>query len=151
MKEHINYDDNLFFITARLKLLEDALHLTLDESLFNELYKHDIFLFDNLLTVFYQRLTNSRQLLKLNDYLFELCRAQVSLVNILNFILYQDTAFNHSFLSETDTFKAIAGRQKLAYLEVRELLTAKDKQAAGNDVISEEEYNILFSSDEAGD
>jgi hypothetical protein len=148
MNEHLNYEDNLFFITARLKVMEDALCLNLDEGLYKELCLRDIYLFDNILSNFYERLTSNKQLLKINDYFFELYRSQSTLVNIVNFILYEHTPFTDSFLSEEDSLRAILSRQKEASLETKDILEKQNEIANDPDVIGVEEYNILLSSNE---
>jgi hypothetical protein len=147
MINHINYDDDLFFITARLQIMEKSLKLNLDSELLAESYRHDILAYDKLLSLFQEKLTSNTQLIRLSEYLHALHRAQICLVAIIDTLLAGSLPFAQSFQDERSLLSEIHKRQVNNSHIITDRLSKGVENFKELDVIGEEELSILMADE----
>jgi hypothetical protein len=147
MTKSINYDDNLFSITAQLQNLMELLALNLDAPFFKEKYINDITFFNETLNTFENTLFANLKLIQIVDYLYSLRRSRTGLLNLLQKIE----------LSEKDLTVRLSmsmGKELAHLIETQQrsidIISSRLKQGienyGGPETTGEEELTILMAS-----
>lgn len=146
--EPINYDDDLFFIIARLQNLQDGLKLKLDGIMLKKYYLIDLREISLTLNFLGENLTTKNNLIRINEYLYSLGRARRLLNETIETILKTETDFTKGFIDDLSDLRKILNEQSTHAEKSEDILSNTNfKNEIESDVLSEEEMNILFGDD----
>lgn len=142
MADFISYDDNLFFVMAQTKHLQNGLRLTLHRPIFSGFYIKQFNFLADVLRSIQRELFERPQLIKLNDYLQLLRSSQAMFIRLL------ETFLSHSmFVVDNNRDIAVLKQEMQDNLDqVIDRLSEDDKNITEVDTVSTEEMSILLSS-----
>ncbi|MGL4525241.1 MAG: hypothetical protein ACRCVN_06990 [Spirochaetia bacterium] len=140
MAEFISYDDNLFFVMAQVKHLNNGLKLTLHRSQFSQYYGKQFVFLSDLVHNIQDELMSRPQLIRLNDYLQMLRSTQSEMIKLL------DTFMAQSILSCPEvSLMQLRDELQEAHAVILEHLAENEKIITQVDTVSSEEMSILLS------
>lgn len=141
MADFISYDDNLFFVMAQIKHLQNGLKLTLHRPVFSSFYTKQFNFIADVLRSIQNELFKRPQLIRINDYLQLLRSAESSFVHLL------ETFLSHSmFVVDTNhEIESLKNELNNCLNMVIERLSEDEKNITEIDTVSSEEMSILLS------
>lgn len=146
--EPINYDDDLFFIIARLQNLQDGLKIKLDEKMLKKYYLIDLKEISITLNFLGENLMAKNNLIRISEYLYSLGRARRLLNETIEEILETKTDFTKGFSDDLSDLRKILNEQSSHAEKSEDILSNTNfKNEVESDVLSEEEMSILFGDD----
>lgn len=146
--EPINYDDDLFFIIARLQNLQDGLKIKLDEKMLKKYYLIDLKEISITLNFLGENLMAKNNLIRISEYLYSLGRARRLLNETIEEILETKTDFTKGFSDDLSDLRKILNEQSSHVEKSEDILSNTNfKNEVESDVLSEEEMSILFGDD----
>ncbi len=147
MTKSINYDDNLFSITAQLQNLMELLELNLDSPFFKDKYINDITFFNETLNAFENALFSNLKLIQIVDYLYSLRRSRTGLLALLQKIELgeKDLTIRISMTMGNELTLLVENQQKSM-----DIISSRLKRGIENygrpETTGEEELSILMAS-----
>jgi predicted transcriptional regulator len=84
MVKHTNFEDNIFLLSIRLRMLRDMLLLDADPELFLEMTLDDIDFIDRTLTILLKNLMENKRLIERDEQLYNLSNTEHQFVEILS-------------------------------------------------------------------
>ncbi|PIE04769.1 MAG: hypothetical protein CSA76_02540 [Spirochaetales bacterium] len=144
MPEKIHYDDNLYFLAAFIRALNDAVKLKVDAEFFAEKILEDTFFIDLSIQKIYGSLKSNIHLIRRSNYLHTVMRVKQSYIELLEDLLSLQGDLADPFASVTSKLRkmAVVHRQ-----EVRTIL--KDLQSEqfsenSHELTSRDELHFLM-------
>ncbi|MCK5736711.1 MAG: hypothetical protein KAH21_09540, partial [Spirochaetaceae bacterium] len=87
MAEKIHYDDNIFFMTALIRTLDDAVKLSVDAEYFADKILEDTLFIDNSIQKLYGSLKENSHLIRRDSYLHSIMKLKKSYGRLLENLL----------------------------------------------------------------
>ena len=152
MAKRISYDDNLFFIGEKVRILTDCLDLDIDATIFLDKIVDEILFIENALSSIYQSLMENDLLLERPDHLHSLMRAKGRFAHLLESLARADLTFSAHVVPFEGKFKASAASQREDIDDIRTMLTESDETGTSDSaLVSEEEFKFLLMEEESSD
>ncbi len=148
MTTRVNYDDNIFFLQAMIKTLDNGVQLTIDGDLFRDKFIEDVFFIDSTLSRILTQLRESRRLIRRTEYLRALMRAESLFVDLLNKCLDETLPFAAELEGVVSKLRTTRNAHQRALDDVRSILHEQSYVEPEEDVVSQEEFRSLLMSDE---
>ncbi|RPJ06886.1 MAG: hypothetical protein EHM28_09085 [Spirochaetaceae bacterium] len=148
MTNIIHYEDDIFFLSATAKKLADSLMLELDPSLFADKIISEINYLSKTIEYFMNQLKTTTLKVNRQNYLKSIFLVNKQYIDILTGILSGKYPFSIHLSGERGSMEASKLRHTEFSSELEDTLAGINKTPGEKDVISEEEYKILFTPDQ---
>jgi hypothetical protein len=149
MSHKINYDDNIFFLILRVKLLKDGLKLDLHKGLFLNNYCEDIFFIAETIRKISDALKNSPLLVGRLEHGKNLSRLEKQFAAVLTDILRDEKPWAQAMQESFEHLKKILYTINNDLVDLKSMLAeVKTKSEDDKYIISEEEYKVLLFDEE---
>ena len=145
MAEKIHYDDNIFFMTALIRTLDDAVNLSIDADYFADKVLEDTLFLDTSIQKLYSSLKENTHLIRRDAYLHSIIKLKKAYGRLLENLLSTNGNFAAPFETMRPKIRRIAAGHLNDVNEVRKDLNKAEKVKVDNDMISYEELNFLMS------
>ncbi len=145
MAEKIHYDDNIFFMTALIRTLDDAVNLSVDADYFAEKVLEDTLFLDTSIQKLYSSLKENTHLISRDAYLHSIMKLKKAYGKLLENLLSTTGNFAAHFETMRPKIRRIAAGHLNDVNEVRKDLNEVKKSKVDNDMISYDELNFLMS------
>ncbi len=150
MPEKIHYDDNIYFLTALIRTLNDAVRLNVDADYFAEKILEDTLFIDTSIQRIYGSLKDNTLLIRRNTYLHSVMKLKRAYSRLLDDLLATEGAFAAPFETMRPKLRRIAAAHFDDVKNIR--LELKDAEGAklDSDMISLDELNVLMTPIDGG-
>jgi hypothetical protein len=138
MNKRINFEDDIFLLMIRIRMIRDIITLDADPELFLEKTLDDIYFIDQTLKTLLGELGRNHHLIEREELLEQLCDAEVQFSQVLEFLCDHDGNFSIRELPSL--------AEKLAAF--RSCSLERRKEAGKTQPDESPENNIYVSSDE---
>lgn len=145
MPEKIHYDDNIFFMTALIRTLNDAVKLDVDADYFADKVLEDTLFIDTAIQKIYGSLNENMHLIRRNSYLHSIMKLKRSYGRLLEDLLATEGAFAMPFESMRPKLRRIAAGHLNDVKEIRDGLEDVQSVKVDSDTISYDELHFLMS------
>jgi hypothetical protein len=141
----INFEDSIFIINTRIRMLRDMLLLDTDPDLFLEKTLDDVEFIDNTMTILLEQLTNNKRFIERHEQFHHLSETERQFTEILTELAHGDSPIS------SNHFPVIRERVMLLWNHTQDRrktieTTAGDETepAAMEPVVSSDELNELL-------
>ncbi len=149
MREKIQYQDNLFFLSLSIKTLKDGMNLHIDADLFRDQLEGDILSINGILQRIFAYLSESPHLIRRAEHLHSLLKTKQQYADLLEELLSGRLVFAEGLQDINSRLRTIYGQQNKDIKEIRSLLSEETAESLEQeDIISETEMQFLFSRDD---
>ncbi len=145
MPEKIHYDDNIFFMTALIRTLNDAVKLNVDADYFADKVLEDTLFIDTSIQKSYGSLKENTHLIRRNSYLHSIMKLKRAYGRLLEDLLATEGAFAAPFETMRPKLRRIAACHLNDVKDIREGLEDVHSVKFDSDMISYDELNFLMS------
>ena len=145
MPEKIHYDDNIFFMTALIRTLNDAVKLNVDADCFADKVLEDTLFIDTSIQKIYGSLKENTHLIRRNSYLHSIMKLKRAYGRLLEDLLSTDGAFAATFETMRPKLRRIAAGHLNEVKDIRDGLGDVQSVKIDSDMISYDELNFLMS------
>jgi hypothetical protein len=84
MNKRINFEDNIFILSQRIRIIRDSLILDADPELFLEITLDDVDFIDHAMTILLKNLTENTRLIERDEQLYNLSRTEYQFGEVLS-------------------------------------------------------------------
>lgn len=145
MPEKIRYDDNIYFLTALIRALHDAVRLHVDAEYFADKVLEDTLFIDAAIQKMYSSLRDNARLIRRDSYLHSIMLLKKSYGRLIEDLLTTEGDFARPFEPMRPKLSRMAATHMNEAKAIRETLgSAADGKNEG-DVISSDELHFLMS------
>jgi hypothetical protein len=149
MPQNFNYDDNMFYLSLKVKVLKDGLKLDINNSLFLANFLAEIYFIAENITKVSDSLKSSGLVVGRVEHCKNLTRLEKQFTSLLTDILHKEILFTNCLEENFDRFKKIMLMLSNDMTELKHILSdEKAKSEEDRYIISEEEYKVLLSTNE---
>jgi hypothetical protein len=127
MNKKINFEDSIFIINVRIRMIQDMLLLEADPDLFLEKTLDDVDFIDKTLTILHEQLSNSKRFIERREQFRNLAETERFFADVLGGIISGD-----GFIFP-DKFPAVRDRLTLLRNRARERRNTIDNMADSED------------------
>jgi len=145
MPEKIHYDDNIFFMTALIRTLNDAVKLNVDAEYFADKVLEDTLFLDSSIQKIYGSIKENTHLIRRNPYLHSIMKLKKAYGRLLDDLLAIDGPFSAPFETMRPKLRRIAASHLSDVKEIREGLKDVQEVKIDSDMISYDELHFLMS------
>ena len=145
MPEKIHYDDNIFFMSALIRTLNDAVKLNVDADYFADKVLEDTLFIDTAVQKIYGSLKDNMHLIRRNAYLHSIMKLKRAYVRLLEDLLAARGAFSSPFDNMRPKLRRIAATHLNDVKTIREGLHDVHEVKIDSDMISYDELHFLMS------
>ncbi|MDF1567420.1 MAG: hypothetical protein RQ801_12260 [Spirochaetaceae bacterium] len=145
MPEKIHYDDNIFFMTALVRTLNDAVKLNVDAEYFADKVLEDTLFLDSSIQKIYGSIKENTHLIRRNPYLHSIMKLKKAYGRLLDDLLAIDGPFSAPFETMRPKLRRIAASHLSDVKEIREGLKDVQEVKIDSDMISYDELHFLMS------
>jgi len=145
MAEKIHYDDNIFFMTALIRTLGDAVNLNVDAEYFAEKVLEDTLFLDTSIQKLYGSLKENNHLIRRDHYLHSIMKLKKAYGRLLENLLATNGSFAAPFESIRPKIRRIAAGHLNDVKEISKNLAEVIPEKTDSDTISLDELNFLMS------
>lgn len=146
MQTKIHYEENLFYLNAKMKIMVQAFDLKIDPGFFSEKVAEDLFFIDACLDKLYNTLKENPHLLHKNDYLILLAKTKSNFAGLIDGLLAKKYPFSSSLSQHIVRLQSCLRNHRADVNEIRG--TGQWKEDKNEDLISGEELGFLLKQDE---
>jgi hypothetical protein len=140
MVKHINFEDNIFLLSIRLRMVRDSLVLEADPELFLEIILTDIDFIDRTLAFLLHNLIENKRFIEREEQLYNLSKAEQQFEEVLSVLSKGSGSISGAALPPPI-------REKIGILQQQSLM--RQKNLAGSKAESgKKPDNTVVSSDE---
>ena len=147
MNKHINFEDTLFILNVRIRMIKDLLHLDLDSGLFYRQTMGDLEFISSILDIMTEKFLSNLKFLDRETEADNLLDAEWRFSQLLNEISNTSSPYSHTYFPETHTWidklkKDSVKRKK----QIEESSGPSEQNIAAEPVVSNAELNGLLGS-----
>ncbi|MFP4642766.1 MAG: hypothetical protein ACLFM0_00270 [Spirochaetales bacterium] len=151
MAARVNYEDNIFFLSAIIKTLSTGMSLDIDSEIFREKVVEDIAFVHSTITRLHDSLRNNVYLIRRTEYMRELSRAVQLFIKFLEKVEEPGTSFRDAVAENEATFRRYRDEQTRMERELTRALRSTPKNTEEQeDIIGQDEYRFLFEDGDEG-
>ncbi len=144
MGHWVHYEDDIFILNDKLRLLLRDLKLHLDATYFAEHVHRELLFIDNMLSQFYRSLTANQGVVDRPQNLRFLSKTKRLFCNLLDNIVSGQLATDLDLSSHFEEYTNTQVRQEEEIRDIRTLLNELIAKEEPEELISSEEYKFLF-------
>ena len=148
MNNKIHYDANIFYLGLIIRTIQKGCTLDTDSNFFLDKIVEDIMFSDKALKNLMEELNGSELLIDSEQHLRNLYLTKRELVLLLEDISGQMLPFAKHLKQYENRFTQIIRSQKTDMVEIDNMLSFDEQQADKKNMVSSEEYQILFDTEE---
>jgi hypothetical protein len=145
MPDKIHYEDNIFFMTALIRTLNDAVKLNVDADYFADKVLEDTLFIDTSIQKIYGSLKENNHLIRRNSYLHSTMNVKKAYARLLEDLLSTDGAFAAPFETMRPKLRRIAAGHLNDVKEIKDGLDDVQDIKNDGDTISYDELHFLMS------
>ncbi|MCG8452350.1 MAG: hypothetical protein MI717_04100 [Spirochaetales bacterium] len=145
MPEKIHYDDNIYFLTALIRALNDAVRLNVDADYFADKVLEDSLFVDASIQKMHTSVNENPHLIRRNSYLHSLMKLKKAYCRLVEDLLAVEGAFAASFAPMRPRLRRIAAGHLNDVKTIQNRLTEVQETKADRDVTSSDELHYLMS------
>jgi hypothetical protein len=145
MHEKIHYEDNIYFLTALIRALNDAVHLNVDADYFADKVLEDTLFIDTSIQRIHSSLRENNHLIRRNAYLHSVMKLKRAYGRLLEELLAIDGDFAAPFESMRPKLRRIAAAHFDDVKSIRSELRGADDVKLDSDMISLDELSFLMT------
>ncbi|MDC7218586.1 MAG: hypothetical protein PQJ59_01525 [Spirochaetales bacterium] len=145
MTEKVNYEDNLFFLSQTIDLLERGARLNLDRELFFDKILDTLYFTDKTLQSIFKELTENNYLINRNLYLHSLMKKKRKFTALLVLFLERDQGEWIPEEEDRSRLRRSLEVHKADMGDIRNTLSLSDSREEEREIISEHELNFLMA------
>lgn len=145
MPEKIHYDDNIFFMTALIRTLNDAVKLHVDPEYFADKVLEDTLFLDSSIQKIYKSIKENTHLIRRNTYLHSIMKLKKNYGRLLDDLMAINGPFSAPFENMRPKIRRIAALHLNDVKEIREGLKDVQEVKIDSDMISYDELHFLMS------
>ena len=145
MPEKIHYDDNIFFLTALIRTLNDAVKLNVDAEFFAEKILEDTLFIDGSVQKIYLSIKENPHLIRRNAFLHSVMKLKRAYGRLLEDLLATQGAFAAPFETMRPKLRRIAATHLDDVRSIRDGLDDAKEIRMDSDMISYDELHFLMS------
>jgi hypothetical protein len=145
MSKKIHFEDDLYFLTASIKTLQNGLSLEIDPDYFIDRTVEDIFFIDTTLDLLYASLKENEHLLGRSEYLRRMLSIKRGYAEFLGKLLTKELPFGVHLEPFFEKLKGMKDRQLKDINEIFGIIEITGVGEAGDaDIVSSDELTELF-------
>lgn len=149
MAKNIYYNDNLYFISEMITNIHNGIKLDIDSDLFLDKLLDTLFFIDETLKKIYASLVDNERLLKRRQYLKTLLRTENYFTVFLGEVINKQEGISREIQPFTGRIREVHFEHKTMSDNLHNLLRQIiPSDSEGSDMVSEEEFNLLFMPEE---
>ena len=145
MPEKIHYDDNIYFLTALIRALNDAVRLNVDAEYFADKILEDTLFIDSSIQKIHGSLKENPHLIRRNAYLHSVMKLKRAYGKLLEDLLATEGDFAAPFESMRPKLRRIAAAHFDDVKSIRTDLRGAEGVRGDSDMISLDELNFLMT------
>jgi hypothetical protein len=143
MNKRINFEDSIFIINTRIRMIRDMLLLDTDPDLFLEKTLDDVEFIDSTLAVLLEQLSSNKRFIERSEQFHNLAETDQLFAQVLSDLINGDSTIS------SGNFPVIRDRLALLWTHTQERRkavedTAEPEAAAMEPVVSSDELNELL-------
>ena len=152
MAKKNSYDDNLFFLSEKVRILTDCLDLDIEPEIFLDNTVEEVLFIEKAFADIYASLLENTLLLDRSNHLHLLMRAKGRFAHLLESLAGGKLQFSTYLKPFAEQFKRSTQSQRADVDDIRNLLTQGDEEdLVDTAVVSEEEFKYLLMEEESGE
>jgi hypothetical protein len=149
MSHTVNFGDNIFFLTMKVRTLKNSLKLDIDSDLFLETINKEIIFIMLTLDKIFEFLKESSLIIDKLENLKNVQRLKLQLIHLLSGILEGKSSFSSFMKSNFGEFRKMRDECQQNIEEIKSMITGiSEKAVEDRYIISEQEYRHLLSDEE---
>ena len=148
MNSEIHYDADIFYVSLIIKTIRQGCTLATDPNFFLDKIVEDIMFSDKALKTLMQQLNGNELLVNVEQHLRNLYLAKHDLVLLLDDMRGESLPFAAYLKQYEPRFAQIILSQKTDMMEIDDMLNFNEQQTDKKNMVSSEEYQILFDNEE---
>ncbi len=145
MTENVNYEDNLFFISRTIDLLNQGAALNLDRDLFYEKTMEFLLFTDKTLQNIFRDLTENSYLINRNLYLHSLMKKKRKFVDLLSTWMERSRPDWPLTEEHRISLQRALEIHRSDIDDIRNTLSLSDNREEDREIISRDEMNFLMA------
>jgi len=144
MNEKVNYEDTLFYISMKIKIIQKSFLLNISAEYFAERQAEDLLFIFHTLQKVLRELFDNKFLINRNQYLNNLARVLMQFLELIRHYMKseQKELVDNSILRQVMKIREVV-QNNLS--DIREILTQEEQTEVEKDLISNEELNFLMA------
>jgi hypothetical protein len=144
MVKHTNFEDTIFLLSMRIRMLRDMLLLDADPELFLEITLDDVDFIDHAMTVLLKNLTENIRLIERDEQLYNLSRTEYQFGEVLSEFSNEMGSISVSkFPLISEKLDALRKRSRVRQQTISGSIAESDK-TPDNTVVSSDELMELL-------
>ena len=148
MDKKINHDANIFYASLIIRNIRRGSNLSIDMDLYLDKIIEDIMFADEVLKRLMDLLNGNDNLINSEQYLRNIYLVKRDLVLLLEDIQGATLPISDHLKQYGSRFSQIIYSQKRDMVEVDDMLNAGEQETDKKNMVSSEEYQILFDTDD---
>jgi hypothetical protein len=148
MGQTIHFEEDLYFLNELLNTLESGIALNLDRLFFFDKIIEDIFFIDTTIGRLYSALGESYRIVQVENLSQGIITLKQRFTDFLSRIISSSTGMGEAFSPFVEKFSDMHDSHRRDVEELQQSLLSSDTQSTPREVISQEEYQFLFPSDD---
>jgi hypothetical protein len=145
----VNYEDNIFYLILKLKVIRDGLKLEIDSRFFGQSIVQDVFHMIGVLDEIFKPLRTNPHLLKRHIYLKEIRRLKKQFIDFIDDIVENKVPQAAIFSYSIEKLKEVRKNYAKDLLDIKVMLPkASGENPEEEHMVSEEEFRFLLLPDE---
>jgi len=148
MGQTIHFEEDLYFLNELLNTLDGGITLNLDRLFFFDKIIEDIFFVDTTIGRLYSALGESYRIVQVEHVTRSIITLKQRFMDFLSVILSNSSVMGDAFSPFAEKFSDMKDSHRRDVEELQKSLLSSDSQSTPREVISQEEYQFLFPSDE---
>ena len=145
MAEKIHYDDNMFFLTALIRTIDDGLGVNVDADYFGEKIIEDVLFIDTAIQKIHGSLKQNTHLIRRDVHLHALMKLKKSYGRMIENLLSLEGAFAQIVRPMAPKIRRSAASHLNDVREIREHLGRSAAPRIDGDMISSDELHFLMT------
>lgn len=146
MNKRINFEDNIFILLMRIRVIRDIITLDADPELFIEKTLDDIFFIDHILRNLLGYLQGNSRLIEREELLEQLSEAEWHFSRVLLELLEHDGAFSIRDIPSASEKLAALRKNSQDRRKIAENLSPAESAMPGSPVVSTDELTELLKA-----
>lgn len=148
MGQTIHFEEDLYFLNELLNTLDGGVALNLDRLFFFDKIIEDIFFIDTTIGRLYSALGESYRIVQAESVTRGIITVKQRFTDFLSIIVSNSSGMGEAFTPFLEKFSEMTDSHRRDVEELQKSLLSSDMQSTPREVISQEEYQFLFPSDE---
>jgi len=146
MNKRVNFEDSLFILMMRIRMIRDTITLDVDPELFLEKILDDIYSTDNALTVLLGYLKESNRLFEREELLEQFSEAEWLFSQVLTELLSHNGNLSIQEIDPEKEKLLVFRKNSIERRRIAENLSPADSGTSGSPIVSSDEITELLKA-----